>query len=74
MCIRDRFEVALREMVARGTSDGSIRGVEPKLAVFYFMGAVNWMTRWFRPDGEFSGVDIAAGFSDLLAESLRAQP
>ena len=71
---RDRFEVALREMVARGTSDGSIRGVEPKLAVFYFMGAVNWMTRWFRPDGEFSGVDIAAGFSDLLAESLRAQP
>jgi hypothetical protein len=46
----------------------------PKLAVFYFMGAVNWMTRWFRPDGELSGVDIAAGFSDLLAESLRSRP
>jgi AcrR family transcriptional regulator len=71
---RDQFEHALREMVARGGADGSIRGIDPKLAVFYFMGAVNWMTRWFRPDGELSGVDIAAGFSDLLAESLRSRP
>jgi len=70
---RDQFELALREMVARGGTDGSIRGVDPKLAVFYFMGAVNWMTRWFRPDGELSGVDIAAGFSDLLVESLRSR-
>ena len=56
-----------------GGTDGSIRGVDPKLAVFYFMGAVNWMTRWFRPDGELSGADIAAGFSDLLNESLRSR-
>ncbi|HPU53591.1 MAG TPA: TetR/AcrR family transcriptional regulator, partial [Burkholderiaceae bacterium] len=71
---RDLFDRAVRDMVARGRSDGSIRDVDPKLAVFYFMGAVNWMTRWFRPDGDLSGVDIAAGFADLLAESLRSRP
>lgn len=67
---RDEFEHALRDMIAEGIADGSIRKVEPKLATFFFMGAVNWMTRWFRPDGEFSGVDIAASFSDLLAAAI----
>jgi len=42
--------------------------------VFFFMGAVNWMTRWFRPDGSASGADIAAAFSELLGEAVKARP
>ena len=41
---------------------GSIRAVDAKLAVFFFMGAINWMTQWFRPDGDMSGEGIASVF------------
>ena len=71
---RDRWERDMRAMLAEGIEDGSIRAVDAKLAVFFFMGAVNWMTRWFRPDGSASGADIAAAFSELLGEAVRARP
>lgn len=69
---RDLFEREMREMVEQGLADGTIQTVDPKLAVFFFMGAVNWMTRWFRPDGSHSGEAIAAGFSELFTRGLRA--
>lgn len=70
---RDQFEKAMRELLREGIADGSVRAVDDKLAVFFFMGAVNWMTRWFRPDGEASGADIAAAFSDLFTVSVAAK-
>jgi hypothetical protein len=33
---------------------------------------VNWMTRWFRPDGAFSGQEMADRFADYLRESIKA--
>ena len=68
---RDQWEKAMRAMIDEGIADGSVRAVDPKLAAFFFMGAVNWMTRWYRPDGATSGPDIAATFADLLAMGIR---
>jgi AcrR family transcriptional regulator len=70
---RDRFDHQFRTYVATGIADGSIRPVDPKLTVFYFMGAVNWMTRWFNPQGTFSSQQIAEQFTDFLAEAIRAR-
>src|SRR5699024_5284978 len=52
---RDEFEEIFKGIVRDGIADGSIREVDPKLACFFFMGAVNWMTRWFQPGGELTG-------------------
>ncbi len=68
---RDAWEKAMRRLVAEGIRDGSVREVDERLAVFFFMGAVNWMTRWFRPEGPASGADIAAAFSEMLQEAIR---
>lgn len=68
---RDHFEHVFRDLMAAGVRDGSIRAVDPKMTVFFFMGAVNWMTRWFRPDGASTGGEIAAQFSDLLEAAIR---
>ncbi len=70
---RDRWDRAMREMIAEGVVDGSIRPVDAKLAVFYLMGAINWMSRWYRPEGDASGARIAATFSELFAEGIRAR-
>lgn len=68
---RDAFDRRFRELIAAGIADGSIREVDPKLTVFFFMGTINWMTRWFRPDGPIPGERIAEQFADLLDEAIR---
>jgi AcrR family transcriptional regulator len=70
---RNRFDRRFRGLIANGVEDGSIRKVDPKLTVFFFMGSVNWMTRWFRPDGAYGGQEIANRFADYLRESIKAR-
>lgn len=70
---RDKFDRELRSVIDSGIRDGSIRAVDPKLAVFFTMGAVNWMCiRWYRPDGPLSVEQIAASFEDMFRAALGA--
>jgi TetR/AcrR family transcriptional regulator len=46
---RDRYERALREVIAEGIRDGEFRAVDPKIAAFAILGAINWIARWYRP-------------------------
>jgi len=69
---RDKFDQHFRKLIRDGIADGTIREIDPKLTVFFFMGAVNWMTRWFRPDDERSGEEIARHFTDLLDKAVSA--
>lgn len=70
---RKRFDRRFRTLITGGIDDGSIRKVDPKLTVFFFMGSINWMTRWFRPDGEVEGGEIARRFADYLREAIRSR-
>lgn len=67
---RDKVQRKLCRLIEKGIADGSVRAVDPKLTVFYFMGAVNWLTRWFDPAGASSGEDVARIFADLLDHSI----
>lgn len=67
---RDDFERAFVKMLKQGIKDGSIRDVDPKLAVFTFMGAVNWLPRWFSAEGRLSGAEVAEQVTDLLLSGL----
>jgi len=70
---RDEFDHEFRAIIESGIRDGSIRAVDPKLAVFFTMGAVNWMcTRWYRPDGPLSLEHIAASFEDMFRAAMTA--
>lgn len=71
---RDRFECALRDLVAEGIEDGSIVPCNPKLVVMAMLGAVNWVPRWFRQDGEWSTQQLAEAMSDLLDRAISSRP
>lgn len=47
-----------------------MRSVDPKLAVYTFMGAINWMPRWFTPEGRLSGAEVSGQMTDLLLTGL----
>jgi len=70
---RNAFEKALIAIVEGGIRDGSIRPVDPKLAVFTFMGAINWLPRWYVPSGRLPGSVLAEQMADLLLSGLTAQ-
>jgi AcrR family transcriptional regulator len=67
---RSAFEKNFVTIIQRGIQDGSMRSVDPKLAVFTFMGAINWMPRWFTPEGRLSGAQVARQMTDLLLIGL----
>ena len=71
---RDQFELGLRALVEEGIADGSIVACNAKLAVFMAMGALNWSRKWYRPNGEWTGPQIAFALTQMLERSLSAKP
>jgi len=67
---RDRYERGLREIVAEGVRSGEFRPVDPKLAAFALLGAINWVARWYRPDGPVRAPELGAQFADHLVNGL----
>ena len=71
---RDKFEQGLREFVVEGIADGSIVQCNPKLAIFMMMGALNWARKWYRPNGAWSGAQIAFAMTQMLERSISSAP
>ncbi len=69
---RDRYELALRDIVRRGIHAGEFRALDPKLAVFAILGAINWIARWYSPQGTVQQPVLGAQFADHLVRGLLA--
>jgi AcrR family transcriptional regulator len=69
---RDRYERALRELVARGGVEGCFRPVDPRMSVVAMLGAVNWIARWHKPGGPSGPAEIAQGFLDVFMNGILA--
>jgi TetR/AcrR family transcriptional regulator len=67
---RDAYERTLREFIVQGMKDGEFREVDPKLAVFAILGAINWIARWYRPEGAVDAPELGAQFADYLVGGL----
>lgn len=67
---RDRFERVLRSVVAEGIRDREFRRVDPKVVVFGMLGAINWIARWYRPEGALHAPELGEAFADFLLHGL----
>lgn len=67
---RDRYEHGLREIIELGIRDREFRPVDSKIAVFVILGSINWVARWYRPDGSIQAPELGAQFADLLVGGL----
>ncbi len=68
---RDRYEALFREILEDGITRGEFRPVDVKAATFALLGACNWFTQWFRPDGPQGPEHFARWFSDLFLRGLQ---
>lgn len=70
---RRQFDLRLRNLIQEGIDDKTISPCETKLAVFWFMGAINGIPRWFSSGGDFAGEDIGKAFVEFLLQGVQAQ-
>jgi AcrR family transcriptional regulator len=68
---RDRFDQGVRRVIQAGIDLGCFRQADPKLLSFALLGAVNWIPRWYDPNGPASSEEIASRFADYLIDGLR---
>jgi AcrR family transcriptional regulator len=69
---RDRFDRGLREIIQHGIDSGLFRPGDPKMIGFAIMGSVNWITKWFDPEGPMTSEQIGQRFADYLVGGLLA--
>jgi AcrR family transcriptional regulator len=68
---RDRFDRAVRQVLEEGMASRAFGRSDPKLLAFAILGAVNWIPRWFDPEGSATSQEIADRFADYLIAGLR---
>jgi AcrR family transcriptional regulator len=67
---RDRYERAVRRLVAEGVSRGEFARCDPGIVTRAMLGAVNWSARWFRPEGPRPAASVATDLADYLLRGL----
>jgi TetR/AcrR family transcriptional regulator len=70
---RDRFDRELRSFIQQGIEDGTIEPCDPTVAVAYFMGAINWLSVWYSPNGPCSPETISEHFTRFVEGGIRAR-
>ena len=68
---RDRYEGEVRRFVMQGIRRGAFRDVDAKIAVFAILGAINWIARWYRPEGSLQAARLGEHFAEHLLEGIR---
>ncbi len=67
-------DTKVQKFIADGVADGSIVTTEPKIAEFFLIGALNWLPRWYSPDGRISSDELATIFIQIVMDGLRHKP
>ena len=73
------YVAAVERIITEGIADGSFApSTNPRVATMSFIGALNWLTRWWTPTGPMSASDVADQIAGTLLSGLltrkRARP
>jgi len=69
---REEYERQLRGIIVRGVEADVFVACDPPIVGFALLGAMNWIPKWYRPDGRRSGREIAKILSSYLVRGLQA--
>ena len=68
---RDKFDQGVRRLLREGIESSAFTQADAKMLSFAMLGAVNWIPRWYDPDGPASSQEIADRFADYLIGGLK---
>jgi len=67
---RDAYERAVRRIIQRGIRNREFRRMDAKVAVFAILGAINWIARWYRPEGALHAAELGEEYARLLVRGM----
>ena len=67
---RDRYERALRRIIADGIRRGELVDMDPAVVARAMLGAMNWTVTWFRPDGPDTPIAVGEMISRFLVRGI----
>jgi AcrR family transcriptional regulator len=70
MAARDAYERAVRRIIVAGIRRGEFRRTNPKVAVFVILGAINWIARWYRPEGALHASELGEQYAEHLVRGM----
>lgn len=71
---RDEYERMLRGIIEAGVRAGVFVPCDSRLVGFAILGALNWIPRWYDPDGPRTPREIAATFAEYFVRGLQRNP
>ena len=72
--LRDKFEQGVRSLIEEGIAIGEFRDQDVNLAGFAILGAVNWISKWYKARGPRTAQEVAVAFADFFRRGLSAPP
>ena len=72
--LRDEFEAGMRRLIEEGIAAGEFPKQDVRMASFAILGAINWIPKWYRPEGSSSSNEIADYQADFFLGALRRTP
>lgn len=71
---RDEFETGVRELIRHGVERGLYRCADDRIASLTILGAINWLPRWYHPEGRLNATGVAEAMADFLMRALWIDP
>lgn len=72
MVLRDRYQAAWRDIVARGAEAGAFTIEDAGIATIALLGLCSQVSQWYSPDGPLPLEQICAMHADLALGLVRA--
>lgn len=71
IALRDNFEHGVRSLIEEGIRDGEFLAQDVRLSGFAILGAINWISHWYKARGPSKSEDVATAFADFFCRGLR---
>ena len=68
---RDSYEKEFRDIVILGFEEGEFKDVDPKFATLTILASLNWVSEWYRPQGEMQPKEIAEKLTQFILSGLQ---
>jgi AcrR family transcriptional regulator len=67
----NEYEDIVKGIVRQGIAEGEFRAdVSPSVVAYALIGAANWTHRWYKPEGELTGIEVGEQFAKLFLDGL----
>ena len=67
---RKELENRLRNLIREGIESGEFNETDPAMTGRLILSGINWMHRWYNPEGKMRAADIVAAYFDTIYNGL----